>query len=104
LAYALVQLGRDDEAVALFRKAIQEIPAFAPAWRGLTAALAMADRLEEAQQALERTMELDPAFSLKSITVRLGFSEEVRRGRLFEGWRRAGVQETQSETGAPTLA
>jgi hypothetical protein len=39
-------------------------------------------------------MDLDPAFSLDSITARLGFSEKVRQARLFEGWRRAGVQKT----------
>jgi TolB-like protein/tetratricopeptide (TPR) repeat protein len=94
LACALVQLGRYDEAITLFRKAIQQNSDFAPAWRGLTSALAMAGQLDEARRALKRTMELDPAFSLDSITVRLGFSDKVRNGSLFEGWRRAGVQET----------
>lgn len=92
-AYALVQLGRNDEAIPLFREAIQQNSEFAPAWRGLTAALAMAGQSEEARRALEKTMELDPAFSLESITIRLGFSEKVRQGLLFEGWRRAGVRE-----------
>jgi TolB-like protein/Flp pilus assembly protein TadD len=93
LAYALVQLAHDSHAFVLFRQAIHHNPAYAPAWRGLTAALAMTDQLEEATGALARTMELDPNFSLQSITKRLGFSERVRTGRLFEGWRRAGVRE-----------
>ena len=46
------------------------------------------------RRALARTMELDPAFSLQSITVRLGFSKEVQQGRLFEGWRHGGARET----------
>jgi len=92
LALALVQLGHDTRAVELFREAIRQNPGFAPAWRGMTSALAMADQREEAERALERTM-LDPQFSLHSITKRLGFSKRVQVGRLFEGWRRAGVRE-----------
>lgn len=89
----MVQLGRDTEAIGLFRDAIRQNVEFAPAWRGLTSALAMAGRREEAERALNRVMELDPNFSLQSITKRLDFSESVRAGRLFEGWRRAGVRE-----------
>jgi tetratricopeptide (TPR) repeat protein len=94
LAYALVQLGREAEAIGLFRQAIRQNANFASAWRGFTSALAMAGQLDEARRALKRTMELDPAFSLDSITERLGFGEKVRNGRLFEGWRRAGVPQT----------
>jgi TolB-like protein/cytochrome c-type biogenesis protein CcmH/NrfG len=92
-AFALVQLGREGEAVGLFREAIQQNPEYAPAWRGLTSALALAGQRSEARRALSRIMELDPNFSLQSITKRLGFSERVRAGRLFEGWKRAGVRE-----------
>jgi TolB-like protein/tetratricopeptide (TPR) repeat protein len=94
LACALVQLGRDTEAIGLFRQAIRQNANYAPAWRGLTAALAMDGQLDEARRVFKRTMELDPVFSLDSITERLGFSEKVRQGRLFEGWRRAGVPKT----------
>jgi TolB-like protein len=93
LAFALVQLGRDAEAIALFRQAILQNPGFAPGWRGLTSALAMAGQLDEAKRALTRTLELDPPFTIQSITARLGFSDGARNGRLFEGWRRAGVVE-----------
>jgi TolB-like protein len=93
LAFALVQLGRDAEAIGLFRQAIHQNSGFAPAWRGLTSALAMAGQSDESRHALAKTMELDPNFSLQSITKRLGFSDRVRKGRLFEGWRRAGVKQ-----------
>jgi tetratricopeptide (TPR) repeat protein len=92
LAFALVQLGREEEAIGLFRQAIRQNANYAPAWRGFTSAMAMAGQLDKARRALKRTMELHPAFSLDSITERLGFGEKVRNGRLFEGWRRAGVQ------------
>jgi adenylate cyclase len=91
LGYALVQLGRHQEACALLRQAAHQNPEYAPAWRGMTSALAMANRLDEARSALAKTMELDPNFSLLSITKRLGFTPRVRAGSLFEGWRRAGV-------------
>jgi TolB-like protein/cytochrome c-type biogenesis protein CcmH/NrfG len=93
LAFAMVQLGREGEALGLFREAIRQNSEYAPAWRGLTSALALAGQRDEAERALHRIMELDPNFSLQSITKRLGFSERVRAGRLFEGWRRAGVRE-----------
>jgi TolB-like protein/tetratricopeptide (TPR) repeat protein len=93
LAYAMVQLGREGEAIGLFRAAIRQNSEYAPAWRGLTSALALAGQGDEAERALNRIMDLDPNFSLQSITKRLGYSERVRAGRLFEGWRRAGVRE-----------
>ena len=91
LAFALVQLDHDAEAIALCRQAIRQNPSFAPAWRGLTSALAMAGQIDEARRTLTRTLELDPPFTLQSINARLGFSDRARNGRLFEGWRRAGV-------------
>jgi len=93
LAFALVQVDRDAEAISLFRQAILQNPGFAPGWRGLTSALAMVGQLDEAKRALTRTLELDPTFTLQSITARLGLNDRVRNGRLFEGWRRAGVVE-----------
>jgi hypothetical protein len=84
LAFALVQLGRSD-AISLFWQAIRQKPEFAPAWRGLTATLAMAGQDDEARRALAKTMELDPGFSLQAITVRLGYNA---RGAIGQTVRR----------------
>ena len=92
LAFALIQLGRDAEAIESARTALRQNPDFAPAWRSLTAALALSGQLEEARRALARTMQLDPAFSIDGMTVRLGFSEPART-RLYEGWRQAGARQ-----------
>lgn len=92
LAFSLVQLGRDAEAIEAARAALQQNPDFAPAWRSLTSALALSGQLEEARRTLERTMQLDPAFTLDAMSIRLGFSEPAK-ARLYEGWRRAGVRQ-----------
>ena len=91
---ALVQLGRDAEARGLFRQGYPAKSELRVSLAWLHLRLAMVGQLDEARRALQRTMDLDPAFSLDSITARLGFSEKVRQARLFEGWRRAGVQKT----------
>ena len=93
LAFALIQLGRDAEAIEASRTALRQNADFAPAWRSLTSALALSGQMEEARAALARTMQLDPAFSIDGMTVRLGFSEPART-RLYEGWRQAGARQS----------
>ena len=48
LANALIQLGRDEEAVAAARTAVQQGPNFTPSWRYLISALAHTGRTDEA--------------------------------------------------------
>ena len=92
LALVLIQLGRDAEAIASARKALEFLPNLAAPWRMLTAALALTRRLDEAREALRRVLELDPTCSLQTILLRFGHSEKAR-ARFFDGLRRAGMPE-----------
>jgi len=90
MALALLALGRDAEAVAAARRAVQFNPVSCDALRVLTASLALADRLHEAQATLGRLLELDPICSIQ--TVRLGEALHQKGGnRLLDGLRYAGL-------------
>jgi adenylate cyclase len=90
MALALIQLERDEEGIATARKAIQQHPTFAGAWRMLAASLALAGRLDEARAALNRVLELDPTCSLGTMFLRFGHSEKAR-ARFYDGLRKAGM-------------
>lgn len=90
IALALIQMGRDREAVAAARASIQQSPDSAGGWRMLTSALALLGKLDEARDALLRVLELDPTCSLETIYLRFGHSEEAR-ARFYEGLRKAGM-------------
>jgi tetratricopeptide (TPR) repeat protein len=92
MALALIQLERDEQAIATARKAIQQRPTFAAAWRMLAAGLALAGRLDEARAALRRVLELDPTCSLATMYLRFGHSEKAR-ARFYDGLRKAGMPE-----------
>jgi TolB-like protein len=92
MALALIQLERDEQAIATARKAIQQRPTFAAAWRMLAAGLALAGRLDEARVALRRVLELDPTCSLTTMYLRFGHSEQAR-ARFYDGLRKAGMPE-----------
>jgi hypothetical protein len=91
-AVALIQLARDTEAIAVANRAIQQNSNFTPAWRALSAALALSGHLDEARNAMSQVMELDPTCSISSMTHRVGYVQKARV-RLFEGWRQAGMRE-----------
>jgi adenylate cyclase len=90
MAVALIQLARDTEAIAVANRAIQQNSNFTPAWRALSAALALSGHIDEARNAMSQVMELDPTCSISSMTHRVGYIEKARV-RLFEGWRQAGM-------------
>ena len=89
-ALALMQLGRDAEAVESARTALHHNPDNVGGWRMLSAALALCGRLEEATAAMKRVLEIDPTSSLSTLHLRFGQSEKTR-ARFFEGLRRAGL-------------
>jgi Tfp pilus assembly protein PilF len=47
-------------AEAQFREAVRDAPAYADAWVSLAATLATQSRYPEAQQAVQRALEIDP--------------------------------------------
>jgi TolB-like protein/tetratricopeptide (TPR) repeat protein len=92
MALALIQLGRDAEAVTFARRAVQQNPNIAPSWRTLASALAMSGQLDEARAALRQMLVLDPACTVQTMARRVGYSETTG-ARIFAGWRKAGMPE-----------
>jgi adenylate cyclase len=90
IGYALIELRRFDEAVAVSKKALWQNSSDGIAFRGLAAALAHLGRDAEAREAVARALEIDPAYTI---------SGRIRRGGptsfklFFEGLRKAGVPE-----------
>jgi TolB-like protein/class 3 adenylate cyclase/Flp pilus assembly protein TadD len=92
----LVSLGRDEEAVAWLRSALETNRNVPLAHFGLGAALVYLGRLDDAQTAIKAGLALDPTFSISRY--RAGaFSDNpiylAQRERLMEGMRNAGAPE-----------
>jgi TolB-like protein/tetratricopeptide (TPR) repeat protein len=90
MALALIQLERDEEAIAAAKQSIQQNAESAGAWRMLAAALALSGQCGQARQAFERVQVLDPDCTVQSLYLRFGHSETAR-ARFYEGLRRAGM-------------
>ena len=58
----LVRLGRFNDAIAAFQRAVAVAPESAAAENGLAVALAQAGRKEEAIQHVRRALDLDPDY------------------------------------------
>ena len=63
---ALSALGRDSEAAAAFRKAIELDPVFSPFWTNLISSLARLRHLSEAESAIARLTVLNPGMQISS--------------------------------------
>lgn len=92
VALALIQLQRDQDALAAARNAVQLNPRFTTALRALAAALALVGHFDEAREVVQRLLELDPTCSLAAIKARYGYSKRASQ-RYFDGLRRAGLPE-----------
>ena len=64
IGYALIELRRFDEAVAVSKKALRQNSSDGVAFRGLASALAHLGRDAEAREAAARLLEIDPAFTI----------------------------------------
>jgi adenylate cyclase len=84
IGYALIELRRFDEAVAVSRKALRQNSSDGVALRGLASALAHLGRDAEAREALARLPEVNPA----TIPRRIGRGLKL----LFEGLQKAGAR------------
>jgi adenylate cyclase len=85
--------GRYDDASSWAERALGEAPNHAPALGTLAAANALAGRLEEAQKAIARMRELDPAYRISGVKDRLPSRRPEDIARFEEGLRKAGLPE-----------
>ena len=89
IGYALIELRRFDEAVAVSKKALRQNSSDPTAFRGLASALAHLGRDAEAHDAAARVLEIDPAYTISG-----RFSQRQTTLKLLaEGLRKAGLPE-----------
>jgi adenylate cyclase len=91
IGYALIELRRFDEAVAVSKKALRQNSSDPTAFRGLASALAHLGRDAEAHDAAARVLEIDPAYTISG---RLSSQRTQTTLKLLaEGLRKAGLPE-----------
>jgi adenylate cyclase len=90
MGYALIELGRFDEAIVAAKKAVRQDPSYSAAYRCLASAFAHLGRDAEAREAAVRVLEFDPAFTISTWIARGGQSNAKL---LIEGLRKAGLPE-----------
>ena len=93
LAHAHFFVGHYEEALLWARKAIQGRPSWRAGLRILAAAAALSGRIEEAQQAMASSREIDPSACLSRIRKMRLFRRPEDLAKLEEGLRTAGLPE-----------
>ena len=93
MAWALIFLGRHDEAVKWARKALGHDPNWMQALRASAVASALAGNIDEARKFMALTRELDPKASISRIKKILPYERPLDRERILEGLRLAGLPE-----------
>ena len=94
LARAELMAGRPESAVELAEQAIRQMPACAPAYRLLIAALSCLDRRLEASAVVNRLRTAVPSAACFSAeTFRLLYRDKHFANRLIRAWRDAGLPE-----------
>jgi TolB-like protein/cytochrome c-type biogenesis protein CcmH/NrfG len=85
-------IGRNyDEAIRLAREAVRQRADFVGAHRVLTAAAAMAGRIEVAAVALQELRRVQPNISLAWIASEMPIKQDAEREHYLEAFRRAGL-------------
>ena len=88
IGYALIELRRFDEAVAVSKKALRQNSSDGIAFRGLASALAHLGRDAEAREALARLREINPAYAVSGAPSQIAQSHKL----LIEGLLKAGTR------------
>ena len=85
--------GRFDEASSWAKRALLEQPNYPAANRILAASLAFAGRLTEAQQAMSRLRQLDPALRISNLNEVLPLRRPEDQAKFADALRKAGLPE-----------
>jgi TolB-like protein len=93
IATAHLLSGRYDEASSWAQKALREQPSYLTTIRLVAASSALAGRLDEAREAMERLRRIDPALHISNLKDRLPLRRPEDFGRYTEGLRKAGLPE-----------
>jgi adenylate cyclase len=93
LGYALLQVNRDDDAIAAGYVATQHGPNFSFAWRLLIAATALGGQFSEMRAAVTRLYELEPDFRVGPYRHWGDLINPAAFARVIEGLLKAGLPE-----------
>ncbi len=93
MSYALVGLGRFEEALPWARKAAREMPSWITVQRGLAITLGHLGRDDEAKEVVREMLRIDPEFTISRFAASIPFKEGLVQERVIEGMRKAGVPE-----------
>jgi adenylate cyclase len=85
-------LGRYEEAIASYKKAISIEPTFLMAHASLAATYTLDGREREARAEAEEVLRIDPKFSLERYTKMLPFKDQAESDRLVAALRKAGLK------------
>ena len=89
---ALFALEKYEETIATCRAYTALHPHHAGAWRLLTTSLGLVGKIDEAKEALSRTLALQPDLSSAHVTNNTVFANPDDRARFLLGLRRAGLK------------
>ena len=89
--FAHLAAGRYDEAVSWAQKACSDQPNFPVAWRLLASSSALSGRLDQAQKALARALQLDPRLEMSTLSHYATLRRVEDFDRYAEGLRLAGL-------------
>jgi TolB-like protein/Flp pilus assembly protein TadD len=90
---ALFALERYEEAVAVCRATTALNPNHVGAWRLMTVSLALLGQVEEAKEALARTLALQPDLTTAHVEKNTVYADPADRARFLLGLRRAGLKD-----------
>jgi adenylate cyclase len=94
LGYTYFGAGRNEEAIAAYKKALDRAPNDIMAHLALTTAYSWAGRLEEARAQAAEVLRINPKFSIKQRAKTLPYKNQTDQGRYLDGLRKAGLPET----------
>jgi TolB-like protein len=89
---SLFALQRYEEAIAVCRSTVALHPHHAGAWRLMTVSLGLLGKIDEAKEALVRTLTMQPDLSSAHVANDTVFSDPADRERFLEGLRKAGLK------------
>jgi adenylate cyclase len=92
LGHAYRFLGRYDEAIAVYQKAIQLSPKNLMAHLGLTGAYSLSGRDKEASAHAKEILRISPDFSLDRFAEKLPFKNQAEKERYINALRKAGLK------------
>jgi tetratricopeptide (TPR) repeat protein len=92
LAWAYLHSKQYDKAISTWNEVLERNPDYLFAYMGLTAAYWLTGSEDEARQAAQHVLRINPEFSVGHWEKRSYVKDEALMERQFEAWRKAGLK------------